>query len=595
MTSLELALVGNGAVAALVNPVGEIVWGCFPAMDGDPAFCSLLRDRGGVDDFGYFAVDLVDFARAEQAYVENSPVVRTRLHDRHGGCVEITDFAPRFVHFERLFCPMMLIRQVRRIAGVPRIRVVMRPAADAGATRRGLTTGSHHIRYVDGDPILRLTTDASIAAIVEERAFVLEDAVTLVLGPDESLQGSARDIGERFARDTTSHWREWVRSLAIPFEWQEAVIRAAITLQLNAVEDTGAIVAAVTTSVPEAADGGRTWDYRYCWLRDGFMVVNALNRLGATRTMERFLSYIVNVAAGSPEGALQPVYGITGRERLEERIITSLPGYRGIGPVRIGNQAYEQVQHDVYGAAILAATHVFFDRRLVRHDDVALFERLEVLGTRAARAFDQPDAGLWELRHRSAVHTYSAVMCWAACDRLARIAARLGLATREAHWSATAERLHRTICARAWNGEVNCFSGTLDGRTLDASLLLLQEVGFVTADDPRFASTVAAVERDLRRGDFVFRYRDEDDFGVPQNAFVVCTFWYINALVALGRRDEARALFEKVMSYRTAHGLFAEHIDVRTGEQWGNFVQTYSMVGLITSAIRLSRRWDEAF
>lgn len=595
MTNLELALVGNGAIAALINAVGEIVWGCFPAMDGDPAFCSLLRDRGGSDDFGYFAIDLVDFARAEQSYVGNTPLVRTRLYDSHGGCVEITDFAPRFIHFERLFSPMMLVRQVRRVTGVPRMRIVMRPAANAGATRRGITTGSHHIRYVDGDPVLRLTTDASISAIVEERAFVLEDVVTLVLGPDESLQGSARDIGERFARDTTSHWHEWVRSLAIPFEWQDAVIRAAITLQLNAVEDTGAILAAVTTSVPEAAEGGRTWDYRFCWLRDGFMVVNALNRLGATRTMERFLTYIVNIAAGSPDGALQPVYGITGRERIHERIITTLPGYRGIGPVRIGNEAFAQVQHDVYGAAILAATHVFFDRRLVRHDDVALFERLEVLGARAARAFDQPDAGLWELRNRLDVHTYSAVMCWAACDRLARIATRLGLPEREAHWRTTAETLHRTICERAWSKSLNSFSGTFDGQSLDASLLLLQEVGFLAADDPRFAATVAAVERDLRRGDFVFRYTGEDDFGVPQNAFIVCTFWYINALVALGRRAEARALFENLLSRRTAHGLLAEHIDVQTHEQWGNFVQTYSMVGLISSAVRLSKRWDEAF
>lgn len=595
MTDLELALIGNGSVAALVNAVGEIVWGCFPGMDGDPTFCSLLRERGGANDFGYFAIEVVDFERAEQEYTENTPILVTRLHDRHGGIVEITDFAPRFLNFERVFCPMMLIRQIRRLAGVPRIRVILRPAADAGATRRGTTSGSHHIRYVDGDPVLRLTTDASIAAITEERAFVLEESVTLILGPDETLQGAAHDIGARFLRDTQSHWREWVRALAIPFEWQDAVIRAAITLQLNAVEDTGAILAAVTTSVPESADGGRTWDYRFCWLRDGFMVVNALNRLGATRTMERFLGYIVNIAAGSPDGVLQPVYGITGRERIEERVIDSLPGYRGIGPVRIGNQAFAQVQHDVYGAVIMAATHVFFDRRLVRHHDVSLFERLEVLGERATQSFDQPDAGLWELRSRAAVHTYSAVMCWAACDRLARIAAQLHLPARESHWRERATRLHRTICERAWNTARGCFVGAFDGNALDASLLLLHDVGFLAAEDPRFAATVAAVERELRRGDFVFRYTAEDDFGAPQNAFVVCTFWYINALVALGRREEARRLFETLLSCRTRHGLLAEHIDVKTGELWGNFVQTYSMVGLISSAVRLSKRWDEAF
>ncbi len=595
MTNLELGLIGNGSVAALVNGQGEIVWYCVPGLDGDPVFCSLLRERTTPADYGFFAIELMDTERAEQAYLKNTPMLRTRLYDRHGGCIEITDFAPRFMHYGRTFCPMMLVRQVRRVHGVPRIRVVVRPAAGTGVVRRGITTGSHHVRYTDGLPVLRLTTDASIAAIVEERAFVLEDAVTLLLGPDESVQGSARDVGDQFARETSQHWQEWVRSLAIPFEWQPDVIRAALTLQLNAVEDTGAIVAAVTTSIPESPSGGRTWDYRFCWLRDGFMVVNALNRLGATRTMERFLGYVVNLIANSRDGILQPVYGVSGRERLDEHIVSSLPGFRGIGPVRVGNQAFAQAQHDVYGAAILAATHVFFDRRLVRHHDATLFARLEELGARAAALFDQPDAGLWELRGRAAVHTHSAVMCWAGCDRLARIASHLGLPEREQHWRATANRLHGVICARAWNATMNSFTSVFDSDAIDASLLLLEEVGFVRADDARFAATVAAVERTLRRGDFVFRYVDADDFGLPENAFVVCTFWYINALVALGRRDEARHLFENLLACRTSLGLLAEHIDVATREQWGNFVQTYSMVGIISSAVRLSKRWDEAF
>jgi GH15 family glucan-1,4-alpha-glucosidase len=595
VTNLELGLIGNGTIAALVNPVGEIVWGCFPRLDADPAFCSLLRERRGPDDFGYFAIDLVDFERAEQAYIENTPILRTLLYDRHGGCVEIIDFAPRFVHFERIFCPMMIVRQVRRVSGVPRIRVLLRPASDCGKTRRGTTSGSHHIRYVDAASVLRLTTDASISAILEENDFILESSITMLLGPDESVQGAARDIGVQFSSGTAGYWEEWVRHLAIPFEWQDAVIRAAITLQLNAVEDTGAIIAAVTTSIPESTDSGRTWDYRHCWLRDGYLVVNALNRLGATGTMERFLTFIVNIAAGSHDGRLQPVYGITGGERLEEHVVDSLPGYRGIGPVRIGNAAYQQVQHDVYGAAILAATHVFFDRRLVRQHSHALFVRLEALGERAAELFDQPDAGLWEFRGKAAVHTYSAVMCWAACDRLARIAARLELADRETYWQQAADRLHASICAHGWNERLQTFTDTFDGESLDASLLLLHEVGFLAGDDPRFAATVGAVERNLRRGDFVFRYVNADDFGAPQNAFIVCTFWYVNALVAIGRRDEARTFFENLLSCRTRHGLLAEHIDVTTREQWGNFVQTYSMVGLISSAVLLSKRWDEAF
>ena len=253
------------------------------------------------------------------------------------------------------------------------------------------------------------------------------------------------------------------------------------------------------------------------------------------------------------------------------------------------------MQHDVYGSAILAATHVFFDHRLARRGDAALFARLETLGENAAALFDQPDAGLWELRGVTRVHTFSSVMCWAACDRLARIAARLGLDGRADYWRAHATRIHDAICTQAWNPERGTFVATAGGDTVDASLLRLNEVGFLAADDPRFIGTVHAVERELRHGDFVFRYREKDDFGEPENAFLVCTFWYINALAAIGRRDEARELFEGMLACRNKHGLLAEHIDPRTREQWGNFVQTYSMVGLIGSAIRLSIRWDQAF
>ena len=595
MTSLDLALVGNGTIGTLVSPLSEVVWACFPRFDGDPVFCSLLHERARDTDFGFFAVDLIDVVKDEQAYLVNTPILVTRLHDRHGGCVEVTDFAPRFRQYGRLFCPMMLVRRIRRIAGNPRIRVRLRPAYGYGRHRTDITCGSNHIRYIGTDLVLRLTTDAAITAIVEENSFFLDDTVTLLLGPDETVQGAVADVGSHFLEDTAGYWREWVRSLAIPFEWQDAVIRAAITLKLNVFEDTGAIIAAVTTSIPEAPGSGRNWDYRYCWLRDAYFVINALNRLSDTHTMERYLSYILNIVADGDAGRLQPAYGISGHSVTDEQEVDSLPGYRGLGPVRIGNQAYQQVQHDVYGSAILAATHVFFDARVTRRGDEVLFHRLEALGERAAKLFDQPDAGIWELRGAARVHTSSSVMCWAGCDRLARIAAHLGLPDRAAYWHSQAARMHQIICERSWNPEMGSFVATMEGKTLDASLLRLGELGFLSEDDPRFAGTVRAIERELRRGDFIFRHVEADDFGKPENAFLVCTFWYINALAALGRREEARGLFENVLACRNRHGLLAEHIDPGTREQWGNFVQTYSMVGLIGSAIRLSVRWDQAF
>jgi len=588
----DLALIGNCTIGALVDGMGRIVWGCFPRFDGDPTFCSLLRED---HEQGVFGIEIADFERAEQNYLENTAILVTRLYDRHGGGVEITDFAPRFGQYGRMFRPMMLVRRLRRFGVSPRLTLRIRPACAHGSGRPTVTWGSHHVRYVMPDLTLRLTTNASITSVLQETPFFLEDSITFLFGPDETVPDNAEDIGRRFLDETTQYWHEWVRFLGIPFEWQEAVIRAAITLKLNAYDDTGAIVAAMTTSLPEAPDSGRNWDYRYCWLRDGYFVVNALNRLSATRSMERYLAYIVNIAADAGGQPLQPVYRIDGRADLEESIESSLPGYRGMGPVRIGNQAYKQVQHDVYGSAILAATHIFFDRRLTRRGDAGLFRRLEPLGELAARNFDQPDAGLWELRGSARVHTFSSVMCWAACDRLARIAAHLQLAERAAHWRGQADRIHAVICERAWSVRRNAFASTFGGEAMDASLLLLAELDFLDAADPRFAATVAAVERDLLRGDYIFRYVEQDDFGEPENAFLVCTFWYVNALAAVGRKDEARARFERLLASRNRHGLLAEHIDVKTGELWGNFVQTYSMVGLINSAIRLSMRWDQAF
>ena len=295
MNNLDLALIGNSDIAALINARGTIVWSCMPRFDSDAVFCSLLRERPNAGDFGFFAVEIADFARAEQAYVEHTAILSTRLHDLHGGAIEIVDFAPRFNQYGRMFCPMTLVRQIRPLCGSPRIRIKLRPACDYGSRRPSVTTGSSHVRYVMPELVLRVTTNSSLTAILEEREVVLNAPMDFVMGSDETLQGSVAEVCRRFFEETAAHWREWVRNLAIPYEWQEAVIRAAITLKLNAFDDTGAIVAAVTTSIPEAADGGRNWDYRYCWLRDAYFVVNALNRLNATVGMERYMDYIVNV------------------------------------------------------------------------------------------------------------------------------------------------------------------------------------------------------------------------------------------------------------------------------------------------------------
>lgn len=588
--NLDLGVIGNGSFGALVDKQARVVWSCLPAFDGDPAFCALLspRDHAGGD----FSIELEDFVDSEQHYLANTAILRTVLRDAHGGAVEVIDFAPRWRNHGRFYRPVSIIRQVRPLSGNPRIRVLARPLADWGARQPESTWGSNHVRWLLPDFTLRLTTDVPVRFIRDELPFVLNHPVNLMLGVDESLTRSLTGYIQEAQERTEEYWREWVRYLSVPLDWQDAVIRSAITLKLCQYEDSGAIIAAMTTSIPEAPDTPRNWDYRYCWLRDAAFVVRALNRLGATRTMEQFLGYIFNIA--TTDGSLQPLYGIGFEAALEEHEVESLAGYRGMGPVRRGNLAWIQKQHDVYGSVVLASTQLFFDLRLKDPGDADTFLRLEPLGERAFALHDVPDAGLWEFRGRAEVHTYTSAMCWAACDRLAKIAARLGLDARVAYWRERADSIHARVLAESWSAERGHFTDTFNGHRLDASLLLLADIGFIAPDDPRFIATVEAIGRDLKHGDALYRYVAPDDFGEPETSFTICTFWYIDALAAIGRKDEARELFERILARRNHLGLLSEDLAFDGGEAWGNFPQTYSHVGLIIAAMRLSRSWQEA-
>jgi GH15 family glucan-1,4-alpha-glucosidase len=592
--TLDLWPIGNCLVSALIDRAGDFVWGCAPRIDGEPAFSSLLdnRPRAGEDARGFWGIDLEGCVKTSQRYLRNSAVLLTRHEDGAGNAIEVTDFCPRFRHNERMYRPVAFVRIVRPVSGSPRIRVRLRPARAWGAQDAQRTRGSNHVRYILSDITLRLTTNAPVGWVEDERLFRVERPLHFFLGPDESFADDIRSTTEQMLDRTAEEWRQWVRGLAIPLEWQEAVIRAAITLKLCQHEETGAIVAAMTTSIPEHADSGRNWDYRYCWIRDAYYTVQALNRLGALDVLESYLSYLRNIVDNAAGGHIQPLYGVGGEAQVDERKEPALDGYRGMGPVRVGNAAYAQVQHDAYGQIILSNAQAFFDHRLLRMAGDEDFWALERVGERAWTVYDQSDAGLWELRTHAYVHTYSAAMCWAACDRLANAAEALDLPERRSFWQRRADHIRSVIEKSAWRQDTARMSAVFGGDRVDASILQLLDLRFLAPDDPRFLSTLKAVEKELRRGSHMLRYGHEDDFGLPKTAFNVCTFWLIEALHFTGRNDEARALFEEMLSRRTAAGLLSEDIDPETGELWGNYPQTYSLVGLINCAVLLSRPWS---
>lgn len=589
--SLDLWPIGNCAVSALIDRTGRYVWACAPRVDGDPVFSALMD--GEAPDHGFWSIELEDLARVEQAWLRNTPVLRTVMTAADGASLEILDFAPRHLKHGRTYRPLAFGRIVRPLSGAPRITVRLRPSAGWGSRAAARTSGSNHIRYLCEEVVFRLTTDCPVSHVLDERTFRLEGPLTFFLGPDE---GYDEEVGSGVAAAldcTIRYWRAWVRRLYLPLDWQEAVIRAAITLKLCAYEETGAIVAALTTSVPEFPESGRNWDYRYCWIRDAYYTVRALNRLGAVDILENYLGYLRNLVDASGGGHVQPVYGVGLEPGLGERIIDSVEGYRGMKPVRVGNQAHEHLQHDVYGQIVLPLVQAFYDQRFLRPGSIEDFEALEPVGERAFQLHDQPDAGLWEFRTIARVHTYSSVMCWAALDRLSKAATHLGLEARARFWRDRADTVRARIERETFVADEGRFAASFGGRELDASLLQLTDLGFLDPMDPRQVATFDAIERDLKQGPYLFRYAEPDDFGAPETAFNFCTFWLIEALHQNGRDAEARDLFEDMLSRRTAAGLLSEDIAIEDGELWGNYPQTYSLVGVINCAILLSRSWTD--
>jgi GH15 family glucan-1,4-alpha-glucosidase len=589
--NLDLGIVGNGQFTALVDRSGRVVWCCLPRFDSSPVFAALLDEERG----GAFAIGPLLDATARQAYLRNTCVLVTSFEVVDGTAFDVIDFAPRFFQNDRYFKPACLVRILHPTRGTPRVVVRCDPTLDYGRERAGIATGSNHVTYLGTAQELRLTADVGLTSVLESTPFLLSEPRCLVLTYGEPLQGSLRFVAEELLERTIHYWRTWCKHCSIPGEFQDEVLRSAMTLKLHIFEDTGAIVAATTTSIPEAPGTRRTWDYRYCWLRDAYFVIGVLNRLGHFEEMEKFIAFLRNIAGEQDEAPLQPVYGIGGERLLEEREIPWLRGFRDEAPVRVGNSAHAHRQNDVYGEMVLGMLPLFFDRRIVDPDRDGHFAVLERLIRQARQSFGRPDAGIWEFRSEEKQHVFSQLMSWVALDRGERIARHLGRLERAREWSDAAREMKTVIDREGWNDSLGCFTQSFRGRNPDASNLLMPMMRFLPPGDPRLDRMIDCYERTLKEGDYVFRYRHDDDFGTPRTAFIICTFWFIEALTIAGRAAEARALFERVIGRANHLGLLSEGIDPSTGDLWGNFPQTYSHVGLITSALMLSKDLRDAF
>ncbi len=582
----DLAVIGNCQFSALVSRTGDIVWCCLPSFDSEPVFASILDDKTG----GRFSIAPASGDVGALRHVTNTNITET-VFTTADGRFRVVDFAPRFVQYDRTFRPTQLVRIVEPLEGTPRVAVSCLPTLGWSKGEPVMRRGSNHVRFDGFERELRLTTDMPLS-FLNGAPFALTETKYFVLSWDAPVEEPLRPLAERYLLETTRYWQRWVKHCNIPPLFQQEVLRSALVLKLHCYEDTGAIIAAMTTSIPESPDSGRTWDYRYCWLRDAYYSLSALRLLGHFEEREKFLTFLLNVAGSAEDLALSPLYRIDGRSDLEERQIPGWAGFEGHGPVRVGNAAALQTQHDIYGEMVLALVRIFVDERFRHEQSKASLALLERLTRKAISLAGTPDAGIWEYRTEPSPQTFSSLMSWAAADRMAFVAAR-HLPEHEESFRAAAKKIREEIIDKAWNADLAAFVGSYGGRDLDASLMQLPVLRFLPMDDKRLHQSLDTMRRDLSVDGWLMRYRLNDGFGTPTVAFRICTFWMIEALAILGRPSEAAAAMKTAIASLSRLGLMAEDYDVVGKRMWGNFPQTYSHVGLIHAAFAASPAWSE--
>ena len=582
----DLGAIGNCQFSALVNKCGEVAWCCLPRFDSEPVFSTLLDADSG----GRFRIGPAGGEAGAQRYSQNTNILET-VFQTSSGSFRVIDFAPRFLQFDRAFRPTQLIRIVEPVEGTPRIAVVCEPRLGWSKEKPVAVPGSHHVRYEGFAGQLRLTTDMPLSYLGGQ-GFTLTERLNFALSWGSPVEEPLAPLCERFWNETGRYWRNWVKQCDIPPLFQREVIRSALALKLHCFEDTGAVIAAMTTSIPESAGSGRTWDYRYCWLRDAYYALNAFGLLGHFEEREQFVQYLLNVAGGASGLNLAPLYRVDGSQDLEESVLGNWLGYEGEQPVRIGNAAAKHLQHDVYGEMVLALTPIFLDERMSAERSPAALKLIEGLARKAVSLAGVPDAGIWEYRTEWKPQTFSSLMCWAAADRMAGIA-KLHAPALAADFRAAAGRIHGEIRVQGWSAAKGSFVGHYGGEDLDASLLQMARLRFLPQHDERLRSTIDAITRDLSRDEWLLRYQLNDGFGTPTVAFVICTFWLVEALASTGRQPEAREVFDRLLGAMSPLGLLSEDYDAKSRRMWGNFPQAYSHVGLIHAAFAASPKWAD--
>ncbi|HUQ97722.1 MAG TPA: glycoside hydrolase family 15 protein [Chitinophagaceae bacterium] len=582
----NLGIIGNCSYLGYIDTSADVKWLCMPRFDSSFLFGSLLDEEKG----GHFYIrPALEAYESKQYYIPNTNVLCTEFSNAEGR-FRVVDFAPRMLVHERQFKPSMLVRKIELLSGDPTIKVACSPRGDYGKLVPEIVTGSNHIRYMNLGAQVRITTDISLNYILQEQGFVLDQNRYIVLTYGAPLEAQLEETAEEFLSGTIRYWQQWIKSCYLPDMYQEQIIRSALILKLHQYEDTGAIIASGTTSLPEFHDSTRNWDYRFCWFRDTYYTLKAFNQIGHFEELEKYFDFIQNIIRNESD-TLQPLYSITGEKELHE-IELDLAGYKGNKPVRIGNKAYIQVQNDVYGQVMVSLLPLYTDKRLTFAKKNSYNKIIPWLLDRIERTMHAEDAGLWEFRNKKQTHAYTLLFHWAGAKAAYKIAASFNDESIMNRASALADEASMLL-QKCWDAERGVYTQAIGTPNLDASTLMMITMNYLDHSSPDAKTHIEQLEKDLLADDGLFyRYKHYDDFGMPETTFLVCAFWYVDALACVGRTKDAQNILDKLLTFSNHLGIFSEDVAL-DGSQWGNFPQTYSHVGLINAAFRIAKKLDK--
>ncbi|RPH28494.1 MAG: glycoside hydrolase family 15 protein [Bacteroidales bacterium] len=586
MDNLNYGVIGNCRSAALVSDKGSIDWCCLPDFDSPSIFAKLLDDEKG----GSFSFVVDDQYTVTQKYIYKTNILCTEYKSAQG-TFEVIDFMPRYKTSDNdYFIPAEIFRYIKHISGTPTFKVEYLPVFNYAQEEVSNIIQDNYIRtYSLENPTncMYLYTDLNCSDILDSKEIVLTQHQFILLSHNQKLITiDIERVYLEFQR-TKVYWLDWSNRSKKYEKYSEEIVRSLLVLKIMSYEPSGALLAALTTSIPETIGEVRNWDYRFCWLRDASMSIDTLLKMGHQKSARSFLNYIKGIIKTKSD-TFQIMYGIRGERELTEFDLPHLSGYENSKPVRIGNAAFSQRQNDVFGYLlnVIYQYYTFFPGTLDEIED--MWEIVRNICRTVSTHWEKPDKGIWEIRSFEKHYVFSKVMSWVTMDRASKIAYLLHKTYYAETWQGIADDIKEEILNQGWKEDLQTFTQTYCNTDVDASLLLMAEYGFLDHDDPKYIKTVTAVKNALFKNGLMYRYKNEDDFGKPVSSFTICTFWLIQALFRIGKEDNAKTIFEDLLACSNHLGLFSEDIDFSTKRLLGNFPQAYSHLALINTATLFS-------